>query len=327
MRISHNTRVDISKLDIFNGYGYATERILASLSHLGHVVNHNDTDAEVGIWFDQPHHWKWYGSQYRIGYHPWESTELQDGWVGKMNECDEIWTPSPVVAEWYKKEGVRVPIFVYEHGVDHKTWKPYRRVVDDQIKFLHVGGEAARKGGDIVLDAFRVAFEGRDDVTLTLKMNNPGWAIKSWGKVSIISEMMTLDELVELYHSHHVFVYPSWGEGFGFNPLQAMATGMPTICTGAWAPYRRFLNPALNIRSKLSESPWQKIHPGKMFKPDFDQLVISMRSVADNYDSFHEFAQISAPGIHKQYDWNRLTKQAFDSLERRIKNSHDHLAL
>src|SRR5690606_37888916 len=117
MRISHGTR--IKSINATNGYGYATTNMIASLERLGYAVNQNDHTADVEIWSDQPHHWNFSPGPYKIGYHPWESTELLPGWAEIMNECDEIWTPSPVIADWYVRyAGIKVPVYVYEHGVD-----------------------------------------------------------------------------------------------------------------------------------------------------------------------------------------------------------------
>lgn len=330
MHISHGTRV--KRVNPANGYGYATTRVISSLTELGHSVKQNDPTAPVQMWFDQPHHWTWnkdllveksalkytHTHQYRIGYHPWESTQLKDDWVKRMNKCDEIWTPSPLIAEWYESDGIHVPIYVYEHGVDD-IWTKKPREPDGTIRFLHIGGEAARKGAQLTMDAIRRAFPDRKDVSLTMKMVNAGWNIEKIGKTTIINKELPLDELVELYHSHDVFVYPSYGEGFGLTPLQAMATGMPTITLPAWAPYRRFLDPNLEVDSVLRTSPWHNtIHPGKMFRPDTDSLVSAMQYAADNYDKVHEFAQAQVAGIRKEYNWNTLTAAAFNSLETRI---------
>lgn len=304
-------------MNVANGYGYATERMVDSLRRLGHTIEENDPSAPVEMWFDQPHHWNFISS-YRIGYHPWESTKLQDGWVAKMNDCDEVWTPSPIIANWYAEDGVEKPIYVYEHGVD-KIWTPQVRDTSGKIRFLHVGAEATRKGGWDTLRLFRTAFFNRDDVELTLKLVNSNWVnLERVGKTSIINRKMGIDELVSLFHSHHVYVYPSWGEGFGLTPLQAMATGMPTICTAAWAPYERFLDPNLKLDSELKPSPWPKIHPGKMLRPKFDELVDMLRWVADNYEQAAAFAHAQVPGIQKEYDWDNLTRSAFESLESRL---------
>lgn len=302
-----------------NGYGYATDRMVDSLSRLGWSVKENDHTADVAMVFDQPQNARWYGTQpVKILFHPWESTKLQPGWVDIMNDCDEVWTPSPLIADWYRADGVSKPIFVYEHGVDHKLWTPKKREESGKIRFLHVGAEATRKGGWDTLRLFRAAFANRDDVELTLKMVNMGFKLERVGKTSIINRVLSLRELIDLYHAHHVFVYPSWGEGFGLNPLQAMATGMPTICTAAWAPYERFLDPNLKLGSELKKSPWQEIHPGKMLRPKFDELVDKMRWAADNYDQAQDFAMGQVAGIQTEYDWDNLTKVAFENLESRL---------
>ena len=314
IKLSQGTRV--GKIKPTNGYGYATVNMYASLSRLGYQHSPNDPTADAEVWFDQPHHWD-FSANYKIGYHPWESSEIDPDWLEAMKKCDEVWTPSYLIAGWYRDWGLS-NVHVYEHGVD-KIWTIADRPVEDKIKFLHMGGEAVRKGADITLDAFRAAFQGyRDDVELTLKMHNEGWNIQRIGRVTILNSVLSESDLIKMFHDHHVFVYPSWGEGFGLNPLQAMATGMPTICTGAWAPYERLLDPALTIDSTLTDSPWPKIHPGKMFKPDFDDLVDKLRYAADNYEDCLNDAKPRAAAVKAEYDWDTLTHEAFSALENRL---------
>lgn len=318
LKISHGTKT--KNIAGTNGYGYATQGMLASLDRLGYQVSQNDASADVEIWFDQPQHWKFSPGTYKIGYHPWESTKLKDGWVEIMNKCDEIWTPSPLIAQWYKTDGVTVPIYVYEHGIDH-IWNPeYRRERgDDKLRFLHVGAEATRKGGWDTLRLFRQAFGNNKDVELTLKIVNSSWNnIDRIGKTNIINRVMSFPELQSLFYAHDVYVYPSYGEGFGLTPLQAIATGMPTITTPAWAPYARFLDPNLNVGSQLKKSTWQKIHPGYMLRPNFDEVIDRMRYAYDNYDDARAFAASKVDQIHSEYDWDTITKKVFGDLEKRL---------
>lgn len=316
MKISHGTR--ITNFNDTNGYGYATVSMLESLARLGIECNSNDRTADAEIWFDQPHHWKFSTGPVKIGYHPWESTKLKEGWVDIMNKCDEIWTPSPLIARWYKHDGVKVPVHVYEHGVD-PIWSPKKREVDGKFRFLHVGMEAARKGGSETMRAFRAAFPDNNDVALTMKTINPGWRIPKIGRATILNEKLSLNQLVDVFHTHHAYVYPSWGEGFGLTPLQAMATGMPTITLPAWAPYERYMDDNLKIDSTLVWSQWSRTHhPGMMFKPKFDDIVDRMRWVYDNYDKAHNFALEQTPTLSADYDWDRLTKKTFDELANRL---------
>lgn len=321
MRISFATPKSSKKIGGHNGYGYATLCILKSLQELGYEVNDNDRTADVEFAFNQPLAWEFKSdTSYKIGYHPWESTLLLDGWADIMNKCDEIWTPSPVTADWYTRySGIKVPVYVFEHGVEH-DWEPVKREPEHTIKFLHVGGEATRKGGWDMPAMFRIAFNGyRDDVTLTLKMINTNWHnIRQLGKVRYINERYDHDEMKQLFRYHDVYAYPSHGEGFGLTPLQALATGMPTIIPDAWAPYRRFVDPKLAVSSKFKQSNWPEIHPGFMFDPDRDEFIDRMRYAADHYDEVRDFACSNAFEIHKEYDWNNLTKAAFEALEARL---------
>lgn len=321
MKISFNTRIKKPEtLQGLNGYGYATRCMLESLARLGYEVNFNDPTADVGLVFDQPQHAKFYSSQYKIIFHPWESTQLLPGWVDIMNSCDEVWTPSPVVAKWYRSDGVERPVFVYEHGIEH-SWAVKNRISSTgPIKFLHVGAEATRKGGWDTVRLFRDAFLGSHDVELTIKMVNSSWnGFPRVGNVRYINETYSLWNLQQLFRNNHVYIYPSWGEGFGLTPLQAIATGMPTITVPDWAPYRDFLDPDLELGAKLAKSSWQDIHPGYMFRPSFDDIVDRLRYAFYNYEKVHEYAQHTAKLVHERYDWDTITKRVFTDLENRLK--------
>lgn len=332
MRISLNTKLALGNINPTNGYGYATQRMMASLKTLGHRINENDPGARVGIVFNQPHHARYFGNQYKILYHPWESTKLIDSpkhrnhlgqnWLEIMNSVDEVWTPSPLIAQWYQEyAGVTTPIYVYEHGVD-SIWTPEHRKADDgKIKFLHIGGEAARKGWRESSQAFRFAFPEKrfKEVSLTFKViKRP--PVPALPGTSYIEQPLPIEKLVKLYHDHHVFLYPSWGEGFGLTPLQALATGMPTVTSRIWTPYSGFLDPNLTIGGAMTKSPWPAIHPGVMLKPDVDEIVDRLRYVYDNFDSSSEWAIANVPRVTEKYSWDDLTEQAFTALEKRLES-------
>ena len=244
---------------------------------------------------------------------------MMPDWPGIMNDCDEVWSPSPLIGEWYQKyNGIVKPVYTYEHGIDPE-WAVRERKVEDKMKFLHVGGEAFRKDMPKTIKAFRTAFGKRDDVELLLKTGISGFNVNNPNdNVKALHGPVPFQELLDIYYSHHVFVYPSWGEGFGFNPFQALATGMPTIMTVDWAPYQRFVDNKLAVKTDFVDSPWPTVHPGKMFRPDFDDLVDKMRYAADNYDELHARAQLVAPKIHEAYAWDTVTKTTFSELEKRL---------
>ncbi len=327
MKISFNTRLDPEKINQADGYGYATDRILASLNNLGYEVSINDPTADVGFVFDQPHKGHWYDGQYKILYHPWESTKLLPrgkmseftDWLEIMNSVDEVWTPSPLVASWYHDyAGVTRPVHVFQHGVDADMWSSVPRKVEDKMIFLHVGGQSARKGLTETLKGFRRAFPTNQDVELHLKIISKTWQVPKFARVHIFNDRWPVEQLVQKHHDAHVFLYPSWGEGFGLMPLQAMATGMPTITSRIWAPYANFLDANLSIGGAMVKTPWPSIHPGEMICPDLDEIIDRLRYSYNNYDSVHRYSQSIVPSIKAYYDWDTLTDDAFGALKNRL---------
>jgi glycosyltransferase involved in cell wall biosynthesis len=238
-----------------------------------------------------------------------------------MNSCDEVWTTSDLCAKWFKDAGVTVPLHIYEHGIEH-IWTPRRRVRGEVLRFLHIGEPAPRKSGQMTFDAFTELFGNDKRYELTIKANGystiraklPSGEIANptdtFRNVYIKKEVVPIEELISMYHSHHVLVYPSYGEGFGFIPLQAMASGMPTIMNTTWAPYRRF-STGLDIEDRWIRSKWPNIHPGEILQPSFESLKEQMQKVADDYETYSEKSFQVAPEIHEAYDWVNVTREAF----------------
>jgi glycosyltransferase involved in cell wall biosynthesis len=329
VKISYHTVKD--NLDTTRGYGVAGFRMVTALQELGHEVPFDDPSAPVQVSFNPPHWYKFHEGQYRIGYTPWESTALPDGWLKAMNDCDEVWATSEWVANVYEMAGVKKPIHVYEHGLD-KRWKPQRRTAGKVIKFLHMGEPALRKGGQMTVDAFREVFGDREDVHLTIKAYHQHFLRvwdngkittpeKAYNNISVITEQMHFSELLQLYYDHDVLVYPSYGEGFGFIPLQALGTGMPVISTHAWAPYEKYFR-EYSIGARRDRSIWA-LHPGDVLYPKYDDLKTTMYQLSNREEL--EYAQYlnfkRADSIHEEYDWVKKTEKAFQHIVARFTQS------
>jgi len=316
------------------GFGYAAQNIVKSLQSLGHTVNWSNANTPIQINFTQPSHYKLHKNQYQIGYTPWESTEIKKEWAERMNLCDEVWGTSDWVAEVFKNNGVTVPIKVYPHGIE-KIWVPKRRkILEGQpLKFLHVGEPAPRKSGQLVVDTFIKMFGNNPDYQLTIKSHH-FHSIRVYDKygrfsnpediysnIKCINEDYSAEQLVALYHSHHVLIYPSWGEGFGFIPLQALATGMPTISTYDWSHYKKYIGP-LKLKSKVNTEDLPSAigdpHLGSMFKPDAKHLEDLMYEAAVNFKAYSGYYYAQSTKIHEEYDWIKLTKNAFSHLEKKF---------
>jgi glycosyltransferase involved in cell wall biosynthesis len=128
--------------------------------------------------------------------------------------------------------------------------------------------------------------------------------------VQVIIDDMEEPELVGLFHRSTCLVYPSWGEGFGFIPLQAMASGMPVIMNESWADYRD-LAVGLTVEESLVTSPWQDIHPGQMMEPSFESLKEQMQTFASNAEYYTKTAYSHSQSVHQRYNWDNTVAKAF----------------
>ena len=312
------------------GFGYAGQHIVKSLQDLGHELSYANPKADVQINFTQPHLYKLHKGQYQIGYTPWESTSMRKDWVERFNQCDEVWATSDWCAEVFKDNGVTKPIYVYPHGIEEK-WSAVKRSYneDEVFKFLHVGEPSPRKSGQLVVDTFIKMFGNNPKYQLTLKCHH-NHTVRVYDKngelrlpedvysnIKVIKDEMAIEDLVALHQRHHVLIYPTWGEGFGFIPLQALATGMPVISTYDWAHYKKFIGP-LKLRSTLTSETLPKAvgdaHVGQMFKPDEKHLEELMYDSILNFKAYSGYYFAQSTKIHEEYNWIQLTNNAFDHI-------------
>lgn len=294
-----------------DGFGVAGRTIYRTLESLGHEI---DPDADVALLFTHPHHFD-SEAEYNIGYFPWESTEPQPGWRRKMRKMDEIWVTSPVMVDYVRSWGFEP--YVYQHGI-RASWVPRKRsVTNGKLTFIHQGVEAYRKGGHDTMMAFRAAFPDRSDVELVMKTSSDSISINT-GRVRTESALFTESELKNFYYNSHVFIAPSYGEGFGIPALDCIGTGMPVIMTKDVFPHEEFVGDWGLINSSKIDSLWPEVHPGQMWQPDFDSLVDKLRYVADNYDTVAQQAVDFAWKAHEVATWEARTKTVFDELVLRI---------
>lgn len=308
------------------GYGEAAYNIVKSLKHLGVEVEIEAKYADIELSFADPGNYVFNDpSSYKIGYTAWESTDMNSTFKENMLQLDELWATSPWVENVYKELYPNKPTFVYRHGI-HPSWKPrLRKEAGKPFTFLHHGEPYSRKDGQLVVDCFLELFNGNPDYRLVMKCtkinttrvhHKDGWTSSPSAlhdNIVEISGMLTPEQMVGLYDQCDVFVYPSWGEGFGLQPLQALAIGMPVISTHDWADYADYITWKTN--SRWTVSPWQDKHQGYMMKPEKQQLKKQMQEAVNNYNDVLQETFRNAFDIHREYDWIEVTKPAVARLK------------
>jgi glycosyltransferase involved in cell wall biosynthesis len=237
---------------------------------------------------------------------PWEFGSVPRDWVELIDRnVDELWVPSEFVRQMFVGDGVLPErVQVIPNGVDLETFSPGRRDGDDaprRTRFLFVGGLVWRKGPDLLLEAYKRAFAGRDDVELIMKDFGADGVYRGGDReafrehadsgelplLTLRSDEMSTEAVAELYRYCDVLVHPYRGEGFAMPVLEAMACGLPVITT-AGGPTDEFCPPEAGwrIRATRLEIPAEDLLPFTpasipwVLQPDLDHLIELMQAAA-----------------------------------------------
>jgi glycosyltransferase involved in cell wall biosynthesis len=134
-------------------------------------------------------------------------------------------------------------IRIIYHGVDHNLFKPRDKeearkklgLPQDQFIILHVGSEEPRKNILTLLKAFKRLLNDVPNAVLirigekTVKTQN---LIKSLNiRKKVLYFFAESENLPYFYNAADLLSFPSYYEGFGHPPLEAMASGVPVIAS------------------------------------------------------------------------------------------------
>lgn len=217
-----------------DGYGN-TGRYFARNS-LEHKVflDYEFEGQDIGLCYFPPPGIAELKTRVKVLYTMFESTRYPQEWIEHLEAADHIVTPSPWCAEVIRAHVDR-PVTIIPLGYDERIFRPLKRErnPDDPYTFLHYDAFKARKGWDIVFQAFTEEFTDDDNVRLVFKALaiNPIPPLHMYPRIEVIQKTFDLPEFEALLARCDSFVFPSLGEGFGIPPLEAMRSGMHVICS------------------------------------------------------------------------------------------------
>jgi glycosyltransferase involved in cell wall biosynthesis len=268
---------------------------------------------------------------YRIGFTMLEVDRLPAAWVAQANQMDEIWTPTAWGADVFRASGIQRPTVVVPLGVDTNQFKPgaARAHLSQHTVFLSVFEWSTRKGWDILLRAYRAAFESGDPVLLLLKIDCREPATNPLRELAdllpepsppvgvLYNQVLNTAQLAELYQQSDCFVLSTRGEGWGMPILEAMACGTPAIATH-WSGPTAFVNeqngyllPVCGLTPTGLDKPYYQ--GAQWARPDETALVDLLRQAAANP------AECQRKGVQAAQDAQQWTwQQAIDRVYERL---------
>ena len=124
--------------------------------------------------------------------------------------------------------------------------------------------------------------------------------------IEVIDYYLNDKELADLFGKSHCMVYPTRGEGWGMAPFQAIATGLPTICTNRTA-CSEFAHLSVPLDADMtSENQFGIYENGLWANPKIDDVCDRMLYVINNYDSVLEKTKNGSNYIYNNYSWDSV---------------------
>jgi glycosyltransferase involved in cell wall biosynthesis len=335
------------------GYGYVPDRLYDQLSRSDLPIRRNNSSApsevqslldgislgymttsdssdEIIINHSMPESFI-ESTVYSIGFTFWETNRLPKSWVTDCNRMDEVWTTSSAMCDVFVESGVSVPVYNFKLGVDPDIFYPVKRTINRPFTFLSIGSPSTRKNSQMAVDAFVKMFGGKDGYRMIYKSNGPPDA-RSFNngmrgrldhpQIEVIDWEVSVEELGKIYDRADCLIYPTSGEGWGLIPFQAIAKGIPTICTNATA-CEEYASMSVPLDYDWTTDKMSGIYEGAGMwaMPKFDDLCDKMLYVVNNYEDVSNKTFNSAEYINKNMTWAAVAKDYTERLCQILKDT------
>jgi glycosyltransferase involved in cell wall biosynthesis len=272
--------------------------------------------TNIVLWASVPSHARgWWKGQVPVMFTMFETDHLPTSFRENLHEFDTLIVPSEQNLEMFSRyhDNVKyVPL-----GVDLDLWhyQP-RKMPTTRFNFL-IGGRGQRKGTDLAYKAFRKCFPNGswgDGPVPHLILKTPKPEDYYGDRIEAVTGYIPAETEVSLYANAHCYLGPSRGEGFGLQPLQAMAQGCPTILTDAHG-HKAFSSLGMGISSKLVKAGYFIYgDSGVWWEPDFDELCDTMLWTYHNYAEAAERAATNAQVIAQRFTWANSARGVLDAI-------------
>lgn len=291
----------------------------------------------ITICLHETNHEDWYKNTFRspkIAFNVWESTKQPQQFFDKLLEFDQIWVPSEWQKECTIEQGAPAEkIFVIPEGFDTERFKvrncdviakfssPYK------YTFLLAGRWEYRKATTEIIRTFIDAFKGQDDVELLLLVDNPFDRQKlsteekmtKYGlqddKIKIIHKL-SQEDYDTLLQETDCFLSCSRAEGWNLPLMEAMACGIPSVCSN-WSGQLEFAEgqAAFLVDCKNLIPAWSEFgeFPGYYKEPDFKKLGDIMKYMVAHSDAEKSSALRAAEHL-KKYTWDNAAQIALKAI-------------
>jgi len=288
----------------------------------------------------ESHHYYYYDSydDPTIAYNVWESTRQLPQFFNRLLDFNQLWVPS----EWQKEVTIEQgypedKIKVVHEGIDGSLFypdsvdTPPSEYQNDKFKFIYFGRWDYRKSTTECIRAFLNEFKKDEPVELILSADN-SYPVDGYSSTEERLHKYNLDdpriqiihfppftEYIKYLRLGNVFLSCARSEGWNLPLCEAMACGIPTICSnyGAQLEFAKDISHLVDIKGMKDAQQIYHLSecPGQFAEPDFEHLQHVMRDVYENYDVYKDKALRDSYKIRSDFSWKKAAKKAYELID------------
>jgi hypothetical protein len=248
--------------------------------------------------------------------------------VREMNRMDEIWVPSEFQKQAALASGVKTEITVIPFGVDPEYFHPgiEGHPLEGRFVFLSTLEWGPQAASETLLRAFTDEFEAGERVVLVAKATSsaPGAEVEEEVEamglpfdrapvVFVVDHDIPAYQSGALLRSADCLVKVGRGAEAGTEPAEALACGIPVICTD-WGSIAEHLDgaAAYGVGAAPATSPEDGL---QWADPYYGELRDAMRRVFNGAEAARESAQDASRRVRENLSWDAVASLIIDRLD------------
>ena len=224
--------------------------------------------------------------------------------------------------------------------IDPKIYKPLTKSEREALRkqlgwdgfvFLNIGAGSPNKGIDLLLKAFSVVVESYPEARLVLKGEESIYesdsliaqnideltfdeAEKVLPRMAYIGETLPFAKMAQLYQAADAYVSLYLAEGFNLPALEAIACGLPVICTKG-GPTDDFTTPdfAWHVESTFQEGTSNDRQIFRLM-PDLEHSIALMKNIIEQPELCDRSREAGPKFVAAGFTWKHVTDQLLEVL-------------
>ncbi|MEO0166746.1 MAG: glycosyltransferase [candidate division WOR-3 bacterium] len=276
-----------------------------------------DENAKISLAILQAYNYERVPDKFNVLFTMWETEDLPRNYVEGLKQADFIIVPCEHNKRLHQKY-VDKPIEVCQEGCDTEIFKYKKREFPQNgkpFRFLWVGAPNPRKGYEEMAFICQMV-KDVPGIEIYLKTTMTD-RFEVRGNVIFDSRNISIEEMVNLYHSANCFVLPSRGEGWGLTLVEAMSTGLPCIAprhTGIADFFDDYVGYTVKWELKEIDLPHYNLKTSCPFPDPFD-IFHRMVYVVKNYKEALQKGKKASERVRNKFTWEKAGLRLYEILK------------